>query len=720
MDILEEKITTTLKNNYMPYAMSVIISRAIPEIDGFKPSHRKLLYTMYKMNLLTSQRTKSSNVVGQTMKLNPHGDSAIYETMVRLTRGNEALLHPYIDSKGSFGKIYSRDTAYAAARYTEVKLAEICNEIFSDIDKNTVNFVDNYDGTMKEPTLLPVAFPNILVNSNQGIAVGMASNIASFNLGEVCDATVEFLKTGDIDFEKTLIAPDFSTGGIILYDKDQMIELLKTGRGSFRIRSKYKYDKKNNCIDVYEIPYTTTCEAIIEKIRDLIKAGKIKEIVDVRDEIGFEGFRLTIDLRRGVDPGALMHRLFKMTPLEDTFSANFNVLIGGTPYVLGVKEIIEEWCKFRINCIKRRTQYDLDKANERLHLLLGLEKILLDIDKAIRIIRNTQEDKDVIPNLMEGFGIDRGQAEFIAEIKLRNLNKEYILKRTSEIDSLKKEIEKLNHILAHEEEVKKIIINELAQIKKKYAIPRKSEILNVDDIEEVEEEIFIDDYNVKIFLTEGNYLKKISLVSLRSQSEHKLKDNDRIICEFDATNKDEILLFSNKANVYKLRCYEIPDTKASALGEFLINLLGLDEGERIIYSCNANGYTGHALFFFENGKGAKVPVSVYKTKGYRKKLTSAYSDKSPICAIFYIQQDEDFCAFSESGKALVFNSSQISEKTTRTTQGVQVLKLKKGSKLSKVVMAKDLGFNDIEYYRTKNIPAAGYYVKESDMQISLF
>ncbi len=713
----EQNITSALEKNYMPYAISVIISRAIPEIDGFKPSHRKLLYTMYKMNLLGTNRTKSSNVVGQTMKLNPHGDMAIYETMVRLTRGNGALLHPFVDSKGNFGMQQSRDMAFAAPRYTEVKLDPICAEIFGDIDKNTVDFTDNYDATMKEPTLLPTTFPNVLVNPNQGIAVGMASNICSFNLNEVCKTTIEYLKNPDCDLSKTLIAPDFSTGAQLIYKENELKTIFRTGRGSFKLRARYGFDKKNNCIEITEIPYTATVEAIIDKIVELVKQGKLKDISDIRDETDLKGLKLTLDLKRGVDPDKLMTRLYKLTPLEDSFSCNFNILIDGSPKVMGIREILSEWSRFRLNCIKRRLEFDLDKKNRRLHLLLGLQKILMDIDKAIAIIRNTEEETQVVPNLMEGFGIDAIQAEFIAEIKLRHLNKEYILNRLKDIDSLKAEIADLQKTLASDIAMKYIIISELETIMKKYGQPRRTEVISEDQIEELVEENLVEDYNVKLFLTEQNYLKKISLVSLRASSDQKLKEDDRILCVCEASNRDEALFFSNQSNVYKVKIHEIADCKASVLGEYLPNVLGMEENEKIIYMAVTDGtYAGNMLFCFENGKMAKIPLASYATKTNRKKLANAYYEKSPLAAVRYLAADMELVAFSSINKVLIFDTAKIPLKTTRTSQGVQVMTPKKGSVIARVCMLDEVSFTDFDYYRTKNIPARGAYLKDDDVQ----
>ena len=711
---IEQNITQALETNYMPYAMSVIISRAIPEIDGFKPAHRKLLYTMYKMNLLSGSRTKSSNVVGQTMKLNPHGDAAIYETMVRLTKGNAALLHPFVDSKGNFGKQYSRDMAYAAARYTEVKLDPICADVFGDIDKNTVDFVDNYDGEMQEPTLLPTAFPNILINPNQGIAVGMASNICSFNLNEVCKTTIAYLKDAECDISETLIAPDFSTGGQLLYDAKELAGIYETGRGSFKVRAKYRYDKKNNCIEVFEIPYTTTVEAIIDKIIELVKQGKVKEISDIRDETDLSGLKLTLDLKRGTDPDKLMLRLFRQTPLEDSFGCNFNILVNGSPKVMGIREILKEWTDFRLSSIKRRLEFDLDKKNHRLHLLLGLEKILLDIDKAVKIIRDTELESLVVPNLMKGFLIDQIQAEYIAEIKLRHLNKEYILKRLEDIDQLKKEIADIQATLASRLAMKKIIISELTALMKKYGKDRCTEIIQSEEAALPEETSFIEDYNVKFFLTEQNYVKKITLVSLRASAEQKLKEDDKMLCQWDGSNKDELLFFSNRQNCYKMKAYDMPDTKASALGEYLPNILGMEQDEKIVYMAVTQKYEGFMLFAFENGKVAKVPLSSYETKTNRKKLTNAYCEKAVLADIRFILQDTELVAMSDLNKVLIFDTAKVPVKSTRNTQGVAVLTPKKGSILAKICTLDEVSFTDFDYYRTKNIPARGAYLKPED------
>ncbi len=719
---IEQKIVDTLKVNYMPYAMSVIVSRAIPEIDGLKPSHRKLLYTMYKMGLLKGMKTKSANVVGQTMKLNPHGDMAIYETMVRLTTGNMALLHPLVESKGNFGRVYSRDMRFAAPRYTEVKLAPISEELFRDIDKDTVDFIDNYDGTMKEPMLLPSTFPNILVNPNQGIAVGMASNFCSFNLKEICKATIAYIKNDDIDLMKYLKAPDFSTGGQLILNEQEMRKIYATGRGSFKVRAKYRYDKQSSCIDVYEIPYTTSSEAIIEAIASIIKAGKMKDITDVRDETDLEGLKITIDIKKNSDPDDIMNKLFKLTPLQDSFGCNFNILIGQKPMVLGVLEILDHWIQFRMECIRRKSEFDIKKKSESLHLLTGLSKILLDIDKALRIIRNTEQESQVVPNLIKGFGIDNIQAEFIAEIKLRNLNREYILRQTADIEKLKNEIEDLKDIVAHDARVLEIICSQLEEISKKYGQDRKTEIIGEEHIEDITPDNFIEDYNVRMFLTDQGYIKKVSLVSLRSASEHKLKEDDFIIQEAETHNKAEVLLFSNKFVVYKAKIYEFPDSKASQLGDYLNNILNLEPGEKIIRMHTTDDFKGHFLFAYENGKMSKVPVSSYETKTNRKKLANAYYSESPLVGIFFLEEDMEFAAFSSIDKVLVFNTSQINPKAARDSQGVWVLKSKKGSTLRKILPLGEANLNDPEYYRA-NVPAIGCYLKEEDkedVQIGLF
>lgn len=714
---IEQKIADTLEKNYMPYAMSVIVSRAIPEIDGFKPSHRKLLYTMFKMGLLTGGRTKSANVVGQTMKLNPHGDMAIYETLVRLTRGNSALLHPYIDSKGNFGKQYSRDMRFAAPRYTEVKLDRICEELFRDIEKNTVDFIDNYDGTMKEPLLLPATFPTVLVNANQGIAVGMASNICGFNLKEVCEAAVEYIKDPVVDLGRFLKAPDFPSGGQLIYNEKEMQTVYETGRGGFKVRGRYRYDRRNSCVEIYEIPYTTTSEAIMDAVIELVKSGKVKDITDVRDETDLDGLKITIDLKRSSDPDALMSRLFKLTPLQDSFSCNFNILVNGSPRVMGVREILYEWTMFRAGCIRRQVEYEAARKREKLHLLVGLEKILLDIDKAISIIRKTEHEADVVPNLMNGFSIDKVQGEFIAEIKLRYLNREYITQRISEIENLRKEIAELESTLKDDRKIRSIIVRKLNEVAKKYGQPRRTEIINEEHVEEIKEEQLVEDYNLKLFLTEHNYLKKIPLVSLRANPEHKLKDDDRIVQEVETRNKADLLLFSNRHTVYKLRIYDIPDCKASSLGEYLSNLLGLEPEERIVYIAATDNYRGHMLFCYENGKIAKIELESYATKTNRRKLAGAYSELSPLTRMFYLENDLELVAFSSIGKALIFDTALINPKSTRNSQGVQVLKSKKGSVMSVVKKLEETGIKEPEYYRIKNIPAVGCYIKDEDLDV---
>ena len=720
MNFTEKSIVSTLKTNYMPYAMSVIISRAIPEIDGFKPSHRKLLYTMYKMGLLKGAKTKSANIVGQTMKLNPHGDMAIYETMVRLTRGNETLLHPLVESKGNFGKVYSRDMAFAASRYTEAKLESICAEVFKNIDKDTVDFVDNYDGTMQEPSLLPVTFPSILVNANQGIAVGMASNISSFNLREVCEGTIAYLDNPDIDICNYIKAPDFSTGGFIIYEKAQMEEILRTGRGSFKIRSKYQFDKKNNLIEVTEIPYTTSIELIMDKIIELVKAGKLKEINDVRDETDLNGLKIAIEIKRGTDPDNLMLKLFKMTPLEDSFPCNFNVLINEMPQVLGVKEIISAWCDFRINCIKRQTRYEIGVKSQKLHLLNGIKKILLDIDKAVDIVRNTEDDDEVIENLMKGFNIDKVQAEYVAEIKLRNLNKNYILNRLTEIEELKADLEKLNELLSDVKLIKDYIKDELKEIAKKYGMERKSQILEAGNIEKYSSEEVIEDYNLKIYLTKEGYLKKVPLVSLRAGGEHKLKENDKIVKEFDETNVGELIVFTTKANAYKLKISTITDCKLSQMGEFLKSILECESDEEVIDVFPTYKYKGTFLFAYENGKAAKIPLESYETKANRKKLINSFSLKEKLCKIIYLPEDTDMVMYSNVGKILVFNSASINAKTTRNSAGVNVMTLRKGARLKRISELSKTRLKDPDYYRTKNIPAVGCFQKSEETQISLF
>lgn len=713
-EVVQQKIATTIEENYMPYAMSVILSRAIPEIDGFKPSHRKLLYTMYKMGLLTGGRTKSANIVGQTMRLNPHGDSAIYDTMVRLSRGYEALLHPYIDSKGNFGKFYSRDMAWAASRYTEAKLDSICSELFKDIDKDTVDFVDNYDNTMKEPALLPATYPSVLVNANTGIAVGMASSICSFNLKEICDTTVALMKNADHDISSTLPAPDFSGGGQIIYDKRVFDEIYKTGRGSFKMRSKYSYDKSANCLDITGIPQSTTSEAIIEKVIQLVKAGKLKEISDIRDETGLDGLKITIDLKRGTDPDKLMLKLYKMTPLEDSFSCNFNVLIGGVPRVLGIKELLDEWIAFRVECVRRRTYFDLNKKKDKLHLLKGLQAILLDIDKAIKIVRETPEESQVVPNLMAGFGIDELQAEYVAEIKLRHLNREYILKRTEEIENLEKEIAELEGVLASKAKIKKIIEKELAEVGKRFGQPRKSILIYADEIQTAEEEEEAPDYSVNIFYTKEGYFKKILPQSLRMSSEQKLKEGDSVAYSNECSNNDELLFFTDKAQVYKTKVNEFKETKASTLGDYVPAKLNMDEGENSIYAVNTKDYKGYMIFAFENGKVAKVPLSAYETKTNRKKLTGAYSDKSPIADIIYVKEDCEIMLTSSQGRVLLFNTGAIAEKASRSTIGVNVLALKKGHRLISAKPYKEGDLAKPSRYRTKTLPAAGSVLSAED------
>lgn len=706
-EVVEQNIDSTIRENYMPYAMSVILSRAIPEIDGFKPSHRKLLYTMYKMGLLNGARTKSANIVGATMKLNPHGDLAIYDTMVRLSRGYEALLHPYVDSKGNFGKFYSRDMAWAASRYTEAKLDKICNELFRDIDKDTVDFVDNYDNTMKEPSLLPVAFPSVLVNTNTGIAVGMASNICSFNLKEICETTAALIRDPNHDVMQTLPAPDFIGGCQIIYDENALRQVYETGKGGIKLRARYQYDKSANCIDVLSIPSTTTCEVIIEKIIDLVKTGKIKDIADVRDETGIDGLKITIDLKRGADPDKLMAKLYRFTTLEDSFSCNFNVLIGGVPRVLGVKALLEEWIAFRIECVRRRTYFDRNKKAEKLHLLKGLEAILLDIDKAVKIVRETDEEAEVVPNLMIGFGIDEVQAEYVAEIKLRHLNREYILKRTAEIEALEKEIAELDEILKSKTRIKTIIVKELKEIAEKYGQPRKSIIIYEDIVSYTEEKDDVPDYPVNLFFTKEGYFKKITPQSLRMSSNHKLKDGDEIVQNCEFSNNGELLFFTDKCQVYKAKAADFTDTKASALGEYVPAKLGMDEGENAVYMVATKDYKGILLFAFENGKLAKVPLEAYQTKTNRKKLTGAYSDKSPLAGMVFFTEDKEFLLKASSGRMLLIHSGAINLKTTRSTQGVAVMKLKKGHRLFEISEYVEGTFAKPQRYRTKTLPTLG-------------
>ncbi len=715
-EVVEQHITDTLEVNYMPYAMSVIMSRAIPEIDGFKPSHRKLLYTMYKMGLLQGGTIKSANIVGRTMQLNPHGDAAIYETMIRLARGNESLLHPYVESKGNFGKSYSKNMQYAASRYTEAKLAPISAELFRDIDKDTVDFVPNYDNTMTEPTLLPVTFPSVLVNANMGIAVGMASNICSFNLKEICDTTVALIKDPDADITETLKAPDFIGGGQILYDEDKMNEIFRTGRGSFKIRAKYSYDKKNNCIDIYEIPATTTTEAIIDKIVELAKGGKAKEISDIRDETDKKGLKITIDLKRGTDADKLMKKLYKMTPLEDSFGCNFNVLIAGTPRVLGVRELLLEWIAFRTECVNRRVFFDLSKAKDRLHLLEGLQKILLDIDKAIRIIRSTDEESEVVPNLMIGFGIDKIQADYVAEIKLRHLNREYILKKTEDIEKLRAEIEDMEDILANRSRVKKIIVNELSDVVKNYDKPRRSEIIytsDIDDESEPDEEI--PNYPVTLFFTKEGYFKKITPQSLRMSGEQKLKENDEIIETVEAANNTELLFFTDKCRVYKAKAADFDDSKASVLGDYVASKLEMEPDENAVYMAVTTDYKGFMLFFFENGKLAKIDLSAYETKTNRKKLIKAYCEKFPVVNMFCVTEDKEYVVKSTSGRILLLNTGAIAVKTTKDSMGVSVMTLKKGHRVSSVKEYTDGEFVKPARYRTRTLPAAGATLSADDV-----
>lgn len=715
-EVVEQHITDTLEVNYMPYAMSVIMSRAIPEIDGFKPSHRKLLYTMYKMGLLQGGTIKSANIVGRTMQLNPHGDVAIYETMIRLARGNESLLHPYVESKGNFGKSYSKNMQYAASRYTEAKLAPISAELFRDIDKDTVDFVPNYDNTMTEPTLLPVTFPSVLVNANMGIAVGMASNICSFNLKEICDTTVALIKDPDADITETLKAPDFIGGGQILYDEDKMNEIFRTGRGSFKIRAKYSYDKKNNCIDIYEIPATTTTEAIIDKIVELAKGGKAKEISDIRDETDKKGLKITIDLKRGTDADKLMKKLYKMTPLEDSFGCNFNVLIAGTPRVLGVRELLLEWIAFRTECVNRRVFFDLSKAKDRLHLLEGLQKILLDIDKAIRIIRSTDEESEVVPNLMIGFGIDKIQADYVAEIKLRHLNREYILKKTEDIEKLRAEIEDMEDILASRSRVKKIIVNELSDVVKNYDKPRRSEIIYMSDIDdESEPDEEIPNYPVTLFFTKDGYFKKITPQSLRMSGEQKLKENDEIIETVEAANNTELLFFTDKCRVYKAKAADFDDSKASVLGDYVASKLEMEPDENAVYMAVTTDYKGFMLFFFENGKLAKIDLSAYETKTNRKKLIKAYCEKFPVVNMFCVTEDKEYVMKSTSGRILLLNTGAIAVKTTKDSMGVSVMTLKKGHRVSSVKEYTDGEFVKPARYRTRTLPAAGATLSADDV-----
>ena len=714
--VVEQSITRTLDENYMPYAMSVIVSRAIPEIDGFKPSHRKLLYTMYKMGLLTGSRTKSANIVGQTMRLNPHGDQAIYETMVRLAKGNESLLHPFVDSKGNFGKVYSRDMAYAASRYTEAKLAPICAELFRDLDCDAVDFVDNYDNTMKEPSLLPTTYPNVLVSANQGIAVGMASQICGFNLGEVCDTTIAYLKNPDHDIASTLLAPDFPTGGQIICDNDELRSIYATGRGGLKVRARWRYDKKENVIEVYEIPYSTAIETILDKVAELVKAGKIKEIADMRDETDLSGLKLAIDLKRGVDPDKLMAKLFRLTPLQDTVSCNFNILIAGMPRVMGVGEILTEWTAWRTDCVKRRVYYILNRKKEKLHLLQGLKRILLDIDKAIRIIRETEEEAEVIPNLMIGFGIDQVQAEYVAEIKLRNINKEYILKRVQETAALADEIDDLEDTLAKPGRIRRIIIDELTEVRKKYAAPRRTEIVYSHEIEEEPEEDAPEDYPVHLFLSREGYFKKITPQSLRMSGEQKYKEGDGPSQYFEATNNTELMFFTDKQQVYKTRASEFGETKASLLGDYLPGKLGMDAGENVVFLCLPGDYSGSLLFAFENGRVARVALSAYATTSNRRKLTGAYCDKFPLVQILPLTEDRELALLTNEPRALLVHTALLAPKTTRSTQGVQVMNIKPKYRLERLAEVADTGITNQARYRTRTIPAAGALLRSEDSE----
>ena len=715
-EVVEQPITETLEVNYMPYAISVIVSRAIPEIDGFKPSHRKLLYTMYKMGLLTGARTKSANIVGQTMRLNPHGDAAIYDTMVRLSRGYEALLTPFVDSKGNFGKVYSRDMAYAASRYTEAKLSGICTELFRDIDKDTIDFADNYDGSMKEPTLLPTSFPNILVSANTGIAVGMASQICGFNLNEVCETTINYLKDPECDLMQTLPAPDFPTGGEIVYDPDEMRAVYETGRGSFKVRSRWRYLKDENIIEIYEIPYTTTVEAIMDKAAEMVKAGKLREISDMRDETDLGGLKLAIDLKRGTDPDKLMAKLMKSTPLCDSFPCNFNILVAGNPRVMGVREILSEWTAWRTECVRRRVYFDLAKKRDKLHLLQGLKKILLDIDKAIAIIRSTELDAEVVPNLMIGFGIDQIQAEFVAEIRLRNINKEYILKRTEETDALEKDIADLEDILNSPRRVKKLIVDELKEINAKYPMPRKTGIVYAEDAEVELDEPEVENYPVTLFLSHEGYFKKITPQSLRMSGEQKYKENDGPAQEFEAENRDDLLIFTDKQQVYKVRVADFEDTKASVLGVYLPTRLEMDEGENVLCMIKPGDYSGDLLLFFENGKAARVSLSAYATKTNRKRLTGAYSDKSPLVSLLPLDGEREIAVFSTEGRALLFSSALLTPKTSRTTIGVALMNVKKKYVVERAVFAENSPITNAARYRARSIPVAGALLRDEDRE----
>ena len=714
--VVEQPITRTLDENYMPYAMSVIVSRAIPEIDGFKPSHRKLLYTMYKMGLLTGSRTKSANIVGQTMRLNPHGDQAIYETMVRLAKGNESLLHPFVDSKGNFGKVYSRDMAYAASRYTEAKLAPICAELFRDLDCDAVDFADNYDNTMKEPSLLPTTYPNVLVSANQGIAVGMASQICGFNLGEVCDTAIACLKNPDHDIASTLLAPDFPTGGQIICDGDDLRSIYATGRGGLKVRARWRYDKKENVIEVYEIPYSTTIEAILDKVAELVKAGKIKEIADMRDETDLSGLKLAIDLKRGVEPDKLMAKLFRLTPLQDTVSCNFNILIAGMPRVMGVGELLTEWTAWRTDCVKRRVYYILNKKKEKLHLLQGLKRILLDIDKAIRIIRETEEEAEVIPNLMIGFGIDQVQAEYVAEIKLRNINKEYILKRVQETAALADEIDDLEDTLAKPSRIRRIIVDELTEVRKKYAVPRRTEIVYSHEIEEEPEEDAPEDYPVHLFLSREGYFKKITPQSLRMSGDQKYKEGDGPAQYFEATNNTELMFFTDRQQVYKTRASEFGESKASLLGDYLPAKLGMDAGENVIFLCLPGDYSGSLLFAFANGRVARVALSAYATTSNRRKLTGAYCEKFPLVQILPLAEDRELALLTNEPRALLVHTALLTPKTTRGTQGVQVMNIKPKYRLERLADVAETGITNQARYRTRTIPAAGALLRPEDSE----
>ena len=714
-EVLEQPITRTLEINYMPYAMSVIISRAIPEIDGFKPSHRKLLYTMYQMKLLGGGRTKSANIVGQTMKLNPHGDAAIYDTMVRLSRGYGALLHPLVDSKGNFGKVYSRDMVWAASRYTEARLDPVCQEVFRDIDQDTVDFVDNYDGKLKEPALLPTTFPNILVSANKGIAVGMASDLCGFNLAEVCDTTIALLNNPEHDIMTTLKAPDLPTGGQLLYDGAALAEIYRTGRGSFKVRSKWRYDKPNNLIEVYEIPYSTTSEAILDKVAELMKLGKVKEIADMRDETDRDGLKLTIDLKRGTDPDKLMAKLFRSTPLQDSQSCNFNILIAGMPRVMGVREILEEWAAWRTQSVRRRVYFSISRKKEKLHLLKGLRRILLDIDRAIQIIRDTEEDSEVIPNLMIGFGIDQVQAEYVADIRLRNINKEYILKRTQEVEALQDEIADLEDTVNSQQRVRQIIIAELEQVKAKYGQPRRTEILfDYAPEESAGEEDEAPDYPVHLFFSREGYLKKITPQSLRMASDQKYKEGDGPFLSWEAGNRDELLVFTDRQQCYKTRLRDFDDTKASALGDYLPTKLAMDPEERAVWACIPGDYSGHLLFFFDNGKAARVELSAYQTQTRRKRLTGAYSDKAPLVSAFLLREDFEAAVISNEGRCVIFHTAALTPKTTRSTQGVNVMTLKPKYRVEKALPLEGSHIVNAARYRARSLPVAGALLKEED------